>query len=567
VTSAIDELRGFDLANVEAAVGTTSFKRGQTYARGRRVLSVDWDPDRHRLTGSVVGHGTLYTTTASFSEAHGELTLVDGECSCPVGYDCKHVAALVITATDDRGGGRFAPHPRAAPPAPAPVQALPSWEKPLRALLDTPELSSDGAPLAIELAVLSNGLAGGGAPRLKARLMRPGARGGWINGSLTWNGLDSWQSQGGEYRADQLAVLRELRAAQRAREGRLTYYYTYGAEKALDLSDCSAQLWPLLDEALRLGVTLIHARATLGEVPYNDGEVALDVTRCDSGGALVQAVLRVGDDPVDGLEPVLFLGRDGHGLVCAESADARDPRNRRLRPVRLARPAPMRLQKLVLDRERLTIPASDLERFADEISPALRGIATVISSDASFAPPEISVPQLVLHASYDDEHRVEVAWEWVYTIGATPHRVPLGASGPAFRDRGAESAILVATRIADTGLGRFSLVDGDGRPAAVAVTLTDLDSLHLTTEELPRLAVLPGLNIEVTGEPADYRDVGESLEIAVSTEELDGERDWFDLGVTISVDGRELPFASVFTALANGESQMLLPDGAHFSLL
>ncbi|MDQ3722782.1 MAG: DEAD/DEAH box helicase, partial [Actinomycetota bacterium] len=51
------------------------------------------------------------------------------------------------------------------------------------------------------------------------------------------------------------------------------------------------------------------------------------------------------------------------------------------------------------------------------------------------------------------------------------------------------------------------------------------------------------------------------------TADIAGERDWFDLGVTISVDGRELPFAEVFVALASGESRLLLDDGAHFSLL
>jgi superfamily II DNA or RNA helicase len=568
VGSVIDELQGFDLANVSAAVGATSFKRGQAYARGRRVLSVGWDSDRHRLTGSVIGHGLVYSTTASFSKAHGELKLVDGECSCPVGRRCKHVAALVITATDEPRRGRFAPvSPSARPPAPPPVQALSSWEKPLRALIETPELSSTGAPLAIELAVPNSGHAGGGAPRLKARLMRPGARGGWVNGSLTWTGLDSWQGQSGEYRADQIAALRELHAAQQASDSRRSYYYSYATEKALDLSDCSAQLWPLLDEALRLGVTLIHPRAALGEVPCSEGEVALDVSGAEAGGAVVQAILRLRDDPVGCLEPVLFLGRDGHGLVCTEPDDARDPRNPRLRLVRLARPAPMRLQRLLLEREHLAIPASDVERFADEISPALQRIATLISSDGSFTPPEISVPGLVLQATYGDDHRLEVAWEWVYTVGATPHRIPLGASGPAFRDRGAEHAILATSRIADADLRRFGLVDDAGRPAAAAVTLTGLDSLHLTTAALPRLAELPGLTVKVTGEPAEYRDVGESLEIAVSTEDRDGERDWFDLGVTIRVDGRELPFAPVFTALANGETQMLLPDGAHFSLL
>ena len=39
--------------------------------------------------------------------------------------------------------------------------------------------------------------------------------------------------------------------------------------------------------------------------------------------------------------------------------------------------------------------------------------------------------------------------------------------------------------------------------------------------------------VEVVGEPADYRDVGDSLTIGVSTADIAGERDWFDLGVTI----------------------------------
>ena len=49
-------------------------------------------------------------------------------------------------------------------------------------------------------------------------------------------------------------------------------------------------------------------------------------------------------------------------------------------------------------------------------------------------------------------------------------------------------------------------------------------------------------------------------------DERAGERDWFDLGVTITVEGRDVPFADVFVALANGQSHMLLADGAHFSL-
>lgn len=55
--------------------------------------------------------------------------------------------------------------------------------------------------------------------------------------------------------------------------------------------------------------------------------------------------------------------------------------------------------------------------------------------------------------------------------------------------------------------------------------------------------------------------------IGVSTADVAGERDCFDLGVTVSADGRELRFAEVFTALAGGESHVLLADGTRFSLL
>ena len=90
--------------------------------------------------------------------------------------------------------------------------------------------------------------------------------------------------------------------------------------------------------------------------------------------------------------------------------------------------------------------------------------------------------------------------------------------------------------------------------------------MRFSTELLPLLADQPGLIVEVSGEPADYREAGESLRIAVSTDEVAGDTDWFDLGVTITVEGRPVPFLDVFLALSRGEPHLLLPDGAYFSL-
>jgi len=557
VLGAISEVDDVELAAVEAAVGSTSFGRGRGYARANRVLRIEWDPNIATLTGSVVGQGALYDTAAFFTSGEGPFEFRDGECTCPVGYNCKHVAAIVIAAADERG-----PHQvqgRRRPPLRVVETAPPrSWEQPLRALIDPPTAHATGAPLAIELALHASGVADRGAPRLMARLMREGARGGWVNGSLNWSGLDSWHVKSGEYRPDHLALIRELYAVHRVREGR-AYYYGYGADKALDLSGCeSVQLWSLLEEAARLGLKLLHAYPGLGEVRcHQQGELLIDVTQGGGGGSLVSAVLQVDGEDV-GLEPLLFLGSNGHGVVCAErdgdddaaaTTSAGDPGSRRLRLVRLGRPAPAPLQRMVLGGEPLRIPAGELQRFADELCPALRNVARVVSSDGSFTPPEVSPPALVLRASYGAEHAVDVGWEWAYQVGAATRHAALASNGegPGYRDLDAELAILASADFTGTGLERLGLLDDAGRPAdAHAVSLGGIDSMRLTTEMLPQLAERAGVAVEVLGEPADYRDVGDSLTIGVSTGDIAGERDWFDLGVSIGVEGRELPFAEVF---------------------
>jgi superfamily II DNA or RNA helicase len=564
---AVDELSGIDLSEVREEVGSRSFERGRAYARANRVLVVDWDPSELTLKGTVVGTAP-YVTTAYLAEVDGGLEFDAGRCSCPVGYDCKHAAALVIAVVEGRVS---VPNAGSASPSRRVATGVPSWERSLLELIDAPAVPAGERPLAIELS-LQPGNAG---QQLMARLMRPGARGGWVNGSLSWGGLDSWNVREGQYRSDHLALARELHAVYRTRRQGGGYYYGYGeaGDRALDLSAFdSPQLWSLLDEAARIGMTLIHDVPELGELaPCELGELLVDVRRNGKRGSFATAVLRLADEDAAALEPLLFLGAGGHGLVCAERGGGGESDERpgpRLRLVRLARPAPPQLQRLFLAGERLEIPAADLDRFAAEIYPELRHVADVESSDGSFAPPEISEPSLVLRASYGAGHALELAWGWDYRIGSQTRQAPLGI-GPqiaGFRDRRAEHAILAQTALDGTGLERCGLLDDAARPVeAPAVSLDGIETMRLTTEVLPRLEER-GIAIDVAGEPADYRDVSDSLTIGVSTAEIAGESDWFDLGVTIAVEERELPFADVFVALAAGESHLLLDDGAHLSL-
>ena len=538
-----------ELHSVEAAVGSTSFSRGRQYARNNRVLSVVHDAAAGELSGKVIGRGGLYDVLAVFADDDVPLELIEGECSCPVGWNCKHVAALVIAASES---GRL----RAAPVEPA-------WERSLSELVDEPAAQTAGSPLAIEIKLDERVVAGSRTVRLLARLMRPGARGGWINGSLAWDGLESWNRSVSQLRRDHVALAKELHALRRTTA---SYIFSTSSDRALDLGAYeSRRLWSVLEDAERAGVALIHGDAALGSIPAPvTGELTLDVVTAEDGGIRGSAALEAGDEA---LTPVLFIG--DHGLVCVAGEPDLAPGQRPLRLVRLTRPASPALRRMVLEGTSFEIPAGERERFTHELSPALRHAARVVSSDGSFELPRVSAPELVLRVAYGaTDHAADVEWGWRYRVGERVEEVSLDAlpGTPRFRDLGAEQTRLGSLQLEQTGLERFGLVDDHGRPTSAPVRLTGMNTARLATECLPALEQRTELALAVDGTPPDFRDVGSSLRVELSTAQPQGERDWFDLGVTITVEGREVPFAPVFTALAAGEARVLLPDGAHFSL-
>jgi superfamily II DNA or RNA helicase len=562
-----------NLATLRRAVDAGTYARGAEYARKREVLYATWDPDGDALRGLVRGHDNkVYHAAAFFSLTRGRPAEFElGECNCPAEFNCKHVVALVLSAL--------------VPGTPAPTQPeglQPAmWEKSLDSLLSPgPSARSGTTPLAIELALAGGpgqarwGKAAGRVPlRLIARLVRPGKNGAWVGGDLSWGKLDMLRYSG-NYREEQVRLLRELYVLYQARADRGGYYgYSYGEDRSIEFSAVgSRQLWPLLDEAAAAGLRLVYPGKRGELAGYDEAEFCLDATRGPAGGLRIVPVIRTGGEGP--AVPVAFIGAEGHGAVCVDPAEAAsgEPGIWRFLLARLTRPVPPGLQQMALAGESLQVPAAEEPRFRDRYYPRLRHAATVISSDGSFTPPAISGPDLVLRASYHGGHELEVSWEWAYRVGDSPLRAPLEADGPddGYRDLAAERALLARL---DLPLDRHGLLGpGDGMPGgalpalAPRTRLTGIDTMRFTTELLPLLADEPGLILEVSGELPDYREAGDSLQIAVSADELAGETDWFDLGVTITVEGRPVPFLEVFLALSCGETHLLLPDGAYFAL-
>ncbi len=572
-----------DHASIEDAVGAPCYAQGAEYVRHRAVIRTWWDSSENALHGTVRENtGELYTTSACFSFVDGLLEFEHGHCSCPVGLSCKHAVALILAAADTdgaRGASRRSPRPVA-------------WDQSLESLLEPRQARSGAAvapaaaSVAIELTLSGDArpapprgsAASGPSLKLLARLVQPGKNGGWVSGGLSWTKLDSLRYYGG-YAAAQVQLLQQIYALHLSSSNRSAAYSfgysSYGDEKSIDLSAFeSRQLWPMLDEAESIGLRLVYGRKLGAVDKYRSAELCLNVTRSDPSGTLaIVPLIRIDGTHTD-VTPVRFIGTGGHGLVYVAAADAQasDHSGWRFHLAKLTKAVPPPLQRMALANQRLEVPVAEQPRFRDGYYPRLRHSATVISSDGSFTPPTISDPTLVLHASYGSGHDLDVSWEWAYQVGDSRLRASLPAEAGAeagYRDLDAERTILADL---DLPLDRFGLLRADRVSADPQqdldphTHLSGIDTMRFTTELLPLLGNQTGVAVEVTGEPADYREAGDSLRIGVSADEVAGDTDWFDLGVTIHVEGRQVPFADVFVALSRGESDLLLADGAYFSL-
>ena len=103
-------------------VGRGAFQRGLDYARKGRVRGIGVAGNGDIISAQSKGSGTHIYQTMVFRKQHDQRSSEAwvGNCSCPVGANCKHVAALLITA---RSLAQEQPH--AAAPA---GQVAKTWQ-------------------------------------------------------------------------------------------------------------------------------------------------------------------------------------------------------------------------------------------------------------------------------------------------------------------------------------------------------------------------------------------------------------------------------------------------------
>ncbi len=554
-------------AALHRLVGTATFLQGRQHVHRGDVVHVQWHPQSRRAFGQVGGDDGSHSAIATLAgEPDGAVTSLRSTCTCSSGTGCPHAVALLLAAM-----------PKAGEQA-DPVEEPAPWQDWLAPLVGgrTPEQSSAPAEVGLQFELLADrrpataGAAHAGirSPfRIGLRPVLPGRGGGWVRTGISWATLGYNHYARSPVHARHRRLLGEiLQLASGASSG----YYGHLQHTVFLESISSRRIWDLLDEARELGLPLVQAGSRAAPVILHAGPArpSLAVGRAASGLDLEPRIVVDGTQVL--LAASLLLGEPAHGIAWWQTPDEPEPQPkcRILRLAPLAGVIDSELRSL-LARPTIRIPERDEDRFLTDYYPALRQRVSVVPADDSVDLPQPRPPALALAVDHLDGHRVALAWEWCYALGEVRRREPLwpGSGIRADRDPAAEADVLRRVKAAVGAVPELLEDSPGGHRLAAAATLGGSRMIRLLNEVLPRIAELPDVEVTVTADGTpDYRQAGSAPVVHFSGAEVDGERDWFDLAVSVSVDGEEVPFQELFVALAQQQEYLILPSGTYFSL-
>jgi superfamily II DNA or RNA helicase len=579
-----------DEARVRQLVGPATFVRGSLYARQGAVRTREWDDEGTRVLGLVQGGASQpYEAAVRLTRANRQLAALEGTCSCPVGFNCKHAVALLLArdvpaappppARDAGGGVGRAPltllsggldGTGAAMDAEADVPggsrgpagpAAQGWETPLHALLGDagPDVPSVGLQLELVPFRPRPGTVTAAGPGIRVRPVIPGAGGNWVRSGVSWSGLDALarRSGAGPAEGEKVQVLKELLAL--SRMGQPRWSSAYREEIVWLESLDSRRLWDLLEQAQDLGVPLVRSGRGTQPVTLHAtaARFAIDVSRSSTGLRLAARVDLDGT-PVP-LATSLLIGAPAHGIAWWDRPEA-PGLTARLSMAPLASPVE-RAQRGLLGTAPVTVPAADEARFLRDFLPVLRRRVTVSSSDGSVEMPAAASAFLVLRVASGIGHRILLRW----TRGSVGPGEALWSSRVRTRDRAAEDAIAEAARRVVTVLPELVERTPFGERLASECRLDGMAAVRFVSETLPRLQEVPGLVVERVGDLPDYREAEERPVVHLGGR-ASGDGDWFDLSLAVTVGGEDVPYADLFVALAEERTHLVLPSGTYFPL-
>ena len=539
-------------------VGRGAFQRGLDYARKGRVRGIGVAGNGDIISAQSKGSGTHIYQTMVFRKQHDQRSSEAwvGNCSCPVGANCKHVAALLITA---RSLAQEEPH------VAAPAGQVAPWESRLAGLLRLER--TPRRRMALE--IIDDPGSMWGNPAGPSMLPLIEGKRGWNRQGASWSQIASGALDD-EVDPEVIGVLREL-------AGMAGGYGFYYADDRVSLVTAPAHVWEVLRRGVAAGLTLTTAQRHGRPVHLAEGlRGGVHLIREGDGGVVVAPALEIDDveeinrQQVPGIELDLTLmpiGDPVHGFYTWMPG-----RELLLMPIE-PRPTEALSRLLLGERETITIPAGDVERFETEHLEALTRALPILSADASIRLPRPTTLRAALAVHIDaDEHHLTTEWSirYVSEDGEVRHGHGVGdlaeAAEGRIEDGAAGRDVEGETRLAREVLNRLLPLAVQHPAVWHPLDLRGMATARFMTETLPVLRELEAFDVEVDDDVPDYREAAEAPIITTSVSDDEDRPDWFSLCVRVHVGEEEIPLAPLMAAVAAGEPEVLLESGTWVSI-
>lgn len=549
---------------IEKYVGATSYARGRTYAKQNRVSQPLYDESNLMISGDVSGSsGRPYTVTIILRPYEpGGYVIEDSDCTCPMEFACKHVAALALIGRELIGDGL----------AEGEI-ASSDWERKLGVLENQTASSVDIQPLALLFAMVPV-TQYGGLPynqrqkvtgvklAIRPAMLNPATK-RWILNGMTWRNIGYSRQN---ISAIQLSWLKELWTLYSAAQ--TEYYYN---DKYLFLDDFQS---PLLNDLLRRG------QEDLGVAYLNDGRdreplmlarepahYGMVLGKNEQDDLEVMSELLIGEHAIPP-ERVGFIGNPAH-MAYIWDGGGKDYQSSTIILTALTETVDTKAIEAIQKHQAIVIPKADVPRFLTNHYPKLaQKVQIHIPNTLDLTIPELHPPRLQLQLHHRGHAGgLDVGWSWIYQVGNDKFELPLRAGEK--KDATVRQAVLEAEllRIVEQVCHQMPKLLIDEQSLAAMANLKGMEVVAFAQVLLPELKLLPEVEVLEHGQPQEFSEFTDKPTIEMGVKQTAGQAtDWFDLTVTVKLDSEEVPFEELFLALASDEEFLVLASGHYFKL-
>lgn len=421
-------------------------------------------------------------------------------------------------------------------PSKRPQGKRPTWFRAISKIVPALPQDDDNdevEPLALMLSA-NGGYRGISSQIFRARPMRPGVRGGWIQTGISWSHLYG-DPRFDTQQAKALADLYELQ--------RNTHYYYQNDDSWLVLDSIPGhQLVDAFRKLVDFGVEIVDDSSARRAIELVSEELTPVINLVKTGQGLTVQAHPLGVASNSGTAQ--GIGNPTQ-LVLLSTNPSGKQEERQLAV--LKNPLSKELEALA-KQGAVKIPTDEISQFESTLLGRLRRIGALVSEDDSYQIPEPIRPVLEIRLQQDGA-TLRASYSWTYADGGD-------------KDRTMERTILDG--IIDK-LGENSKILGLAINGKFLDTVMDPGlALEFVLKALPMLREHPDVRIIEKSELPNYRMSQELPQVSVQVDS--SSNDWFDLEVKVSLESEEVPFAELFAALNAEQPYMLLPSGTVLNL-